>query len=344
MRNRTMDRLTLFLKTLDGEVIYPRPVWLMRQAGRFLKPYRDLRDRYDFLTMCTTPEIAAEVTVMPQRELGVDALVLFSDILIPLLAIGAKLKYADGYAPIVENIDINNLGTQTDLESIEFVAETIRLVKSLAPDYPLIGFAASPFTLACYLFGSQDEFSAIRAYIYAYPDAFLSLMDRLSNLTVEYLRMQVAAGCDAVQIFDSWAGILTDTVYSRFVFPYVDRIATAVDAKTIYYIKNSRHLRYAIKELGVNCLSVDWREDLMELHRETGKVVQGNLDNTLLLTDRETLIKHVERLLGTTVGIAHIVNLGHGVLPSSNPDLARLLVDVVHNFDYYKADYTDTGG
>ncbi len=328
-----MNKKELFLNTLKGNIYDKKPVWFMRQAGRFLKSYRALRDKYDFLTMCTTPEIALKVTMQPVEELGVDAIILFSDILIPLMALGAKLSYKDGKAPTVGNINPDNISyVKGDMEALSFVSQTIKLIKKEKPDMPLIGFAAAPFTLGCYLFGAGGDFYKIRSFIYKSPQKFNEITETLTSLTVNYIKLQINAGVDAFQLFDSWAGILPKDIYESFVYPFNKRISNVFDTPSIYYIKNSSHINDIITKLDFNCLSVDWRQDLLHIHSQSKKCVQGNLDNTLLLTDKETLSRKAAEILKQTKNIPHIFNLGHGILPQTNPDIVKYLVDFIRTF------------
>ena len=327
-----MNKKEFFLNTLKGGVYNRKPVWFMRQAGRFLKSYRLLRKKYDFLTMCTTPELASAVTMQPLKELDVDAMILFSDILIPLKALGAYLSFKDGSSPVVENLDVKNISNRTiDLDEVSFVYDTVKNIKEDVKDVALIGFAAAPFTLGCYIFGSGGDFYKIRSFIYEYPKEFLSIMDTLSDLTLKYLNMQIEAGVDAVQLFDSWAGILPKEVYKSFIYPFNKKIAETLNIPSIYFIKNSAHINDVVSTLGFDCLSVDWREHLPTIHSKTKRCVQGNLDNTLLLTNEKILIENAAKLLDATKNIPHILNLGHGVLPQTNSDVVKRLVDFVHS-------------
>ncbi len=329
-----MNNKELFLNTIKGKVYDKKPIWFMRQAGRFLKSYRTLREQYDFLTMCTTPELAAKVTILPKNELDVDAMILFSDILIPLIALNAKISYKNGVSPSVENLNPEDITTITpDINKLNFISNSIKLIKNEIKDTALIGFAAAPFTLGCYLFGSGGDFFKIRSFIYDKPKEFLKIMDSLSNLTIKYLNMQIEAGVDAIQLFDSWAGIVPYDIYETFIFPFNQEIAKSITTPSIYYIKNSAHINDIIIKLDFDCLSVDWRQDLVDLHKKSSKCVQGNIDNTLLLANRNVLKDKTEALLRKTKNIPHIFNLGHGILPQTDEDTAKYLVDLVHSFN-----------
>ncbi|WP_022669719.1 uroporphyrinogen decarboxylase [Hippea alviniae] len=315
-----------FLKTLKGKKTKPTPVWFMRQAGRYLKEYRELKKKYSFLEMCKTPELAAKITLMPLK-LGVDALIIFSDILIPLLSVGAEIEYTEGVQP---KLDLQRNFEYKGLDNIEFLKDAIKIVKDEQSDIPLLGFAASPFTLLCYLFGGA-EFSNIRVFMFSNPEEFKTLMEKTTRLTIDYLNFQLNSGCDAVQLFDSWAGILPANLYKTLVFPYVKEIASNIKAPLIYFVKNSCHINDFLKEIEANCFSIDSRSSLKKIYSSTNKCVQGNLDNAVLLTDRETIKNETLKVLKETEEIPHIFNLSHGILPNTDPDKVKFLTDLVHN-------------
>ncbi len=319
------NKRAVFLETLNGKKSKYMPVWFMRQAGRFLKEYMVIKERYDFLTMCTTPEIAAKITTLPEK-LGVDALILFSDILIPLKSLGAELSYKDGMQPKVK-LDVENLSYK-GLGNLDFLIDTIKMVKEHSKDKALLGFAASPFTLACYIFGG-DDFINLRIYMKKYPEKFRKLLSELTKLTIDYLNLQIKAGCDAVQLFDSWAGLINQKDYKEFVLPFVKKISYEVKP-TIYFVKNSCHLEEFFKECDFACLSVDWRSSLKRIWELTHKTTQGNLDNAVVLSGLESIKSEVENILNSTSDHPHIFNLGHGVLPQTNPDDLKFIVDLVH--------------
>ena len=320
------NRKEVFLETLNGKKSAYTPVWFMRQAGRFLKEYRELREKYDFLTMCKEPKLSARITLLP-KKLDVDALILFSDILIPLLSFGAKLNYKDNSQPTVK-LELKNMKGAPDFSTVSFVFETIRLIKGENREFPLIGFAASPFTLSCYLFGG-DEFSNLKIFMKTRETEYIELVEKLTEMTIDYLKLQLKAGCDAVQLFDSWAGILSKVDYKKFVFPFVKRIAESVKP-SIYFVKNSCHLNEFLAELDFDCFSVDWRTPLKEIHKRTKKTVQGNMDNTVPLLEKSVIEEETLKILSEAKDIPHIFNLGHGVLKSTEPDSLRFIVDLVH--------------
>ncbi len=320
------NKREVFLKTLYGEKSKYTPVWFMRQAGRFLKEYRELREKYDFLTMCREPELAARITLLPEK-LDVDALILFSDILIPLLSFRAQLNYKDNSQPTVK-IELKNLESSPDFSRISFVLEAIKLVKSEDREHALIGFAASPFTLSCYIFGG-DGFSNLKAFMKNREKEYFELLENLTDMTIEYLKLKLKAGCDAVQLFDSWAGILSKDDYKKFVLPFVKRIAENVKP-SIYFVKNSCHLNEFLEKLDFNCFSVDWRTSLKDIYKKTMKTVQGNMDNTVPLLEKRVIEKETVKILSETENIPHIFNLGHGVLKNTEPDSLKFIVDLVH--------------
>jgi len=320
----------IFLDRLNGTKGSQTPIWLMRQAGRALKEYRELRQNYTFLQMCTIPEIIAKTTILPIDVLNVDAAILFSDILIPLLAINAKIFYHDGSSPLVD-IDINNIHYNGLSNKLDFVFEGIKLIKTYTKK-PLIGFAAGPFTLFCYLF-NDTKFYLPKAFIYQEPQKFVKLMDVLTNLTIDYLNKQLESGCDCYQLFDSWAGILSPSVYKKYVFDYNLKILKALEKPSIYFATCANHLLDYILALPANAYSFDWRVDLPAMSKKTNKCLQGNLDNTILLADKNTIKYHAINLLDQMQGNIHIFNLGHGVLPQTPQDNLKFLVDVVHEYN-----------
>ena len=320
------NKREIFLETLKGKKSQYTPVWFMRQAGRFLKEYKALREKYDFLTMCKSEDLAARVTLLP-KSIGVDALILFSDILIPLIAFGAELNYNDDTQPHV-TFDLKNIPHTGDLDRISFVFDAIRIVRRKEKDTALLGFAASPFTLLCYVFGGND-FSKLRTFMKNNEEEYFEIADKITNLTIDYLNKQLEAGCDAIQLFDTWAGILSKDDYEIYVLPFVKEISKHVKP-SIYFIKNSCHLNELLTELEFDCFSIDWRSSLKEIHENTHKTVQGNLDNTVPLASREIIEKETAKVIFETKNIPHIFNLGHGVLPQTNPDNIKFIVDLVH--------------
>ncbi|WP_035556513.1 uroporphyrinogen decarboxylase family protein [Hippea sp. KM1] len=317
----------LFLETLKGKKSNYTPVWFMRQAGRFLRSYRRIRERYPLLEMFTNKELIIEITLLPE-SLGVDTLIIFSDILIPLKLFGARIIYEDGKSPMVI-MDKNNIQYHKNLDELDFLFEAIGEVKKEKKNLALLGFAAAPFTLLCYVFGGA-EFFKLRGLMYENPNGFKRLMDLTTNMTIDYLSRQLESGCDAVQLFDSWAGLLDEKTYRDLVLPFNQRIAKTIKP-SIYFIKNSHHLNHLLNKMDFNGFSIDWRSDLVQIHASVNRCVQGNLDNTVLFADNATIRAKAKEILNQTRNIPHIFNLGHGVLPQTDEEKLKMLSDFIHD-------------
>lgn len=322
------------------------PVWFMRQAGRCLVEYRELRKRFndDILKMARTPDVAAQISLMPVEKFGVDGAVLYADIMLPLAGMGIDVEIEPEVGPIIHNPVRTTQAVEalriTDAEeSTPFVLEAIRLLRrELEGKQAIIGFSGAPFTLACYMIEGRPsrDYALAKALMYGQPVVWHALMEKITEVVIRYLRAQVQAGVDVVQLFDSWVGALSPSVYRRFVLPYSQRIFEAVKqtgAPAIHFGTDTASLLEAITEAGGDVVSVDWRVDLDAAWARIGaeRGIQGNLDPTLLLTPWETVeqgMQDVLRRAGNRPG--HIFNLGHGVLAATNPDLLRRLVDAVH--------------
>ncbi len=332
-----------FLKACKGIRPPYTPVWFMRQAGRYMPEYQKIRQKYDFLTMCKTPEIAAEVTLQPVKILNVDAAILFSDILIPLEAMGLKIEFVNDQGPKVlpplrTGADLKNL-MPIELSAIDFVFKTIKiLLKEL--DVPLIGFSASPFTLATYLVegGSSKDFVNTKRFIFSEPESFHNLMEILTEATTQYLIEQIKAGVHAVQIFDTWAGILSPYDYAVFCKPYLKKIIEKLSETipVIYYCSNTSGLLNSIKNLEVDVFSFDWRVDIKEACLNLDyKPFQGNLDPMVLLGREDEILKRVRTILiDGRYAKSHIFNLGHGVHINTKVDILKKVVDFIHEFHF----------
>lgn len=320
------------------------PVWFMRQAGRSLAAYRALRQRYDMLTMVKTPELATEVTLMPITSLGVDAAVVYSDIMLPLEDMGIPFEIQHEVGPVIHHPlrtmqDIEALRVPERLDIARCMMETIRLVRhELEGKQAVIGFAGAPFTLACYLIEGRPsrDYRYAKAMMYSQPVAWHALMDKLAHMTGEYLVAQIEAGAHVVQLFDSWIGALSPSTYQRFVQPYVRRIFDTVkqtDAPTIHFGTGTAALLESMAEAGGDIIGLDWHVDLDEGWRRVGLEhgVQGNLDPVLLLTSWSVVEENTRDILRRAANRpGHIFNLGHGVLAPTDPDILRRLVDAVH--------------
>jgi uroporphyrinogen decarboxylase len=322
------------------------PVWFMRQAGRCLAEYRELRKRYDILTMAKTPELCAQVTLMPVHEFGVDAAVLYADIMLPLERMGISFEIEPDIGPIIHNPvrtmqDVEALRVIDAEESTPYVLEAIRLVRhELEGKQAVIGFSGAPFTLACYMIEGRPsrDYGMAKSLMYGQPEVWHALMNKLTEVVSRYLLAQIAAGVDVVQLFDSWVGALSPSVYQRFVQPYSRRIFDAVQqtgTPSIHFGTGTASLLELMTEAGGDVISVDWRVDLDDAWLRIGyeRGIQGNLDPTLLLTPWNVIEEGMHDVLRRAANRpGHIFNLGHGVLAPTPPDMLRRLVEAVHEF------------
>jgi uroporphyrinogen decarboxylase len=330
-----------FLRACRREPVDATPVWFMRQAGRSFSAYRALRERYGILELAKTPELCAEVTLMPVRELGVDAAVLFADIMLPLEPMGVGLWIEPEIGPIIDRpirsaADVAAL-RPFDAEEVSFTLDAIRLVRrELDGSAGVIGFSGAPFTLACYLIEGRPsrDFAIAKAFMYREPAAWHDLMERLATMVVTYLRAQVEAGADVVQLFDSWVGGLGPADYREFVQPHVRRIfAVLGDVPTIHFGTGTAALLELLAEAGGDVMGLDHRVSLADGWRRVGhdRGVQGNLDSARLLAGWEATSHGARAVLDEAAGRpGHVFNLGHGVLPQTDTDLLHRLVDFVH--------------
>jgi uroporphyrinogen decarboxylase len=330
-----------FLRACRRERVDATPVWFMRQAGRSFAAYRSLRERYGILELAKTPELCAEVTLMPVRELGVDAAVLFADIMLPLEPMGIGLRIEPEVGPIIDRpirsaADVAALG-RFDPADVSFTLDAIRLVRSeLDGKAGVIGFSGAPFTLACYLIEGRPsrDYAVAKAFMYREPKAWHDLMERLSTMVAVYLRAQVDAGADVVQLFDSWVGGLGPADYGVFVQPHVRRIFAALDGvPTIHFGTGTAALLERMAEAGGDVIGIDHRVSLAEAWRRVGpdRGIQGNLDAARVLAGWEATEAGARTVLAEADGRSgHVFNLGHGVLPDSDTAVLRRLVDFVH--------------
>jgi uroporphyrinogen decarboxylase len=332
-----------FLRACRREPVDRTPVWFMRQAGRYMAEYRAVRERHDLLAICRTPELAVEVTLQPVRALGVDAAILFSDLLLPLEPLGIPFHFAAGEGPVVDAPvrgagDIARLRRFDARDDLRHVLEAIRLVRQeLDGDVPLIGFAGAPFTLASYAVegGRSTQFAATKALMYSDPRAWHALAELLAEVVGDYLRAQAEAGAQALQVFDSWVGVLDADDYCEFVLPHLRTLFARIGGlvPVIHFGTGTFHLLGLQREAGGDVIGVDWRVGLDDGWRAAGEgvAVQGNLDPAALLGPRERLLARVDEVLHRAGGRAgHIFNLGHGILPQTPVDHAKALVDMVH--------------
>lgn len=334
---------SLFLKACRGEPTPVTPVWLMRQAGRYQESYRRLRQQHSFLDMCKTPELAARVTLDAVEQTGVDAAILFADLLPILEPLGFQLTYTAGEGPVIHNPvtaadDIDRLRPEGVGEAMHFVYDAVRLARDGLPTgVPLIGFAGAPFTLAAYAIegrGSKN-FDRAKAFLYRDPGAWHALLERLSHAVADYLIGQVDAGVQALQLFDSWVGCLSPADYREYVLPHTRRVIDAVKGKVplIHFGVGTATLLPLMAQTECDVLGFDWRVPLAETWDRLGsRSVQGNLDPCILLTDPARIETAVRALLDSVGGRpGHIFNLGHGILPTTPFDNVKALVDIVHD-------------
>lgn len=337
-----MTRATRFIDACQGKATDCTPVWLMRQAGRYQPSYRALRENVTFFELCQTPELAAQVTITAIEEFGLDAAIIFSDILVPLMAMGAHVEMTD-HGPKLEAVRnraaVDALRVVDPHEEVTYVLDAVRLtVEGLAGQVPLIGFAGAPLTLASYLVegGGSKSFPYLKGMIFADRPTAHVLFDKLAQMVSRHLRAQVEAGCAAVQVFDSWAGILSPEDYREHALPYLQRIfdeLSDLDVPRILFAQGTAALLDVLAEVGADVLSVDWTVDLADIRRRLGPkvAVQGNLDPCCLFMEEADLEARIARVLeqaGKEPG--HIFNLGHGILPQTKPERVRFLVEAVH--------------
>jgi uroporphyrinogen decarboxylase len=324
------------------------PVWFMRQAGRSLPEYRELRAGTPMLQACMTPELACEITLQPVRRHGVDAAILFSDIVVPLRAAGVALDIVAGTGPVVEHpvrgaSDVDAV-PPLQPEAVEPVAAAVRLLVAELGRTPLIGFAGAPFTLASYLVegGPSRNHERTKALMYSAPEVWHRLLDRLADITLTFLRVQAAAGVDAVQLFDSWAGALSGRDYRQFVLPHSARVLgglAGIGIPRIHFGVGTGELLGAMAEAGADVVGVDWRVPLdvaaqrvRQARPESPVVLQGNLDPAVLMADWSAVEREIRRVVAEgRAADAHVLNLGHGVLPGTDPEVLTRIVELAHS-------------
>jgi uroporphyrinogen decarboxylase len=331
-----------FLKAARLEPVDTTPVWIMRQAGRYLPEYMEVRNKVTFIELCKSPELAAEVTLTAQRVLGVDAAILFADLLPILEPMGLDLEYQKGEGPVIHNPiqsadQVDRLKRLENVDSLHFVFDTVKLVREALPaDIPLLGFAGAPFTLASYAIegGGSRNYLHTKRMMYTDPGAWHALMETLTSSLIRYLNAQIAAGCQAVQVFDSWAGALSPADYREYVLPHTKAVIDGVqdDVPVINFLTGNPSLIPSQIEAGGQIMGVDWRIDMADARRIIGptRAIQGNLDPVSLLADLDTLRARAKSVMDGAGPVGHIFNLGHGVFPEVPPDSVKALVEIVH--------------
>lgn len=336
---------SLFLRACRCQPVERVPVWMMRQAGRYLPEYRAIRQRHPFLEVCKTPDLAVEVSLQPYRAFGMDAVIVFSDILVPAEAMGMPLELGDGGPvlanPIRDATAISKLRSFDPEQETRFLCDALRQLRSaLDPSVPVLGFAGAPWTLACYMAEgrSKDGFPAAKQFLYREPAVFRNLLEVIASNTARYLIAQIAAGASAVQLFDTWAGELTLDDFRAAALPATQHIIREVKAAhpavpVILYSKGTSHLLDALAETGADVLSLDWRIDLADARQRFGPrlALQGNVDPCVLLGPPDRIRHSVTATIAKTGGLGHILNLGHGILPNTPVESARLFIETAQS-------------
>ena len=330
----------LLVRAARREPVERTPVWFMRQAGRSLPEYRRIRERHGLFEVCRRPELCAEVTLQPVRRHGVDAAVMFADIMLPVLGMGVDVDLVENVGPVVAEpvrtrADVERLRVPDPQEAVPFVLEAVRIVRGeLEPEQAVVGFCGGPFTVAGYLVEGKPsrDFTRVKTLMYREPDVWHALAEILADTFAGYVAAQVEAGADVIQVFDSWAGALSPADYDEFVAPYSARILAAVDAPTIHFGTGTATLLAAMAEAGGEVIGLDWRIPLDRGWDEVGEErgVQGNLDPAVLLGPWERAESAALDILARADGRpGHIFNLGHGVLPDTDPDMLGRLTQLV---------------
>jgi len=336
---------TLFLKALKGETVTRPPVWMMRQAGRYLPEFIEIRKKYDFFTRCRTPELAAEITVQPIRRFGMDAAILFSDILVVPQAMNIPFEMKEGLGPWLPNPirsqkDVDATIVPNIDETLGYVMDAIKLTKEMLNDeIPLIGFAGSPWTILCYCIQGQGSktFDKAKEFCFTQPVAAHTLLQKITDTTIAYLKEKVRAGVDVVQIFDSWGGMLSPVDYQEFSWKYINQIIEALkdDAPVIAFAKGCWYALEEMSRSNVSALGVDWTVSPQMARKLTNNKItlQGNLDPTRLLSPPKEIKKLVTQMINEFGKDKYIVNLGHGILPNVPLDNAKAFIDAVKEYE-----------
>ena len=346
-----MEVNSRFLQACRREAVDTTPVWFMRQAGRYMPEYRAIREKYTLIEICQHPEIAVEVTLQPVRALGVDAAILFADILLPVIPLGLGLEFAKGEGPVIgspiRTIEDVRAMKPFDAESdLGYVMDAIRILRRELNGIPLIGFCGAPFTVASYMIegGSSRDFLKTKTLMYCEPQTWHVLMEKLSGVLADYLVAQIRAGAQAVQVFDSWVGALSPSDYEAFVLPYSQKLlkaAQAMKVPVIHFGTNTATLLPLMKRAGGDVIGLDWRIQLDDGWSLLGSdiAVQGNLDPALLFAPLPAIKTRVHDILRRANGQpGHIFNLGHGILQHTPVENVKAVVDMVHEYSAVKAD------
>ena len=334
----------LFLRALKGETVERPPVWMMRQAGRYLPDFMKLKAKYDFFTRCQTPEIATEITMLPIEQIGTDAAILFSDILVVLQAMNIEVEMKAEVGPwiptpIRSEKELNEVIVPDAEVALSYVIEAVKMTKQALNDQvPLIGFAGSPWTLLCYAVQGQGSknFDKAKAFCFSQPELAHRLLQMITNTTIDYLKAKVAAGVDAVQLFDSWGGLLSPDDYNIFSWPYIQQIVTALkdDIPVIVFGKGCWFALHDMAKSGASALGVDWTCSARNARYLSGGQItlQGNFDPSRLLSPIPTIKSEVKKMIDGFGKDRYIVNLGHGILPNIPVDHAQAFIDAVKEY------------
>lgn len=338
-----MARNDRFLNACKRKDVDCTPVWMMRQAGRYLEEYREIRKKHSFLEMCKTPELVVEVTLQPVRRFEIDAAIIFADILLPLEHMGIDFEFTKGEGPHIKNPirtieDIKNLRPISPFEQMPYLFEAIKNVLSeLNGQVPLIGFSGAPFTLASYVIegGGSRNYENTKALMYSEPKAWHLLMEKLTDMVIVYLNAQIKAGVQAIQVFDSWVGCLSPLDYCEFVLPHQQRLFEHLDKSVphIHFAFGASHLIEFVNKAGGDIIGIDWRINLDEAWQKIGydKGIQGNLDPVALHGSKDYIKARVIDILNrANKRNGHIFNLGHGILPNAPVDNVKYMIDLVH--------------
>ncbi len=338
-----MARADRFLKACRRERVDCTPVWMMRQAGRYLPEYREIRAKHSFLEMCKTPELAAEVTIQPVRRFEIDAAIIFADILLPLEPMGIGLEFAKGEGPVIHNpvrtmADVQKLKPIDAAAQIAYLMQAIKIVlKELDGKVPLIGFTGAPFTLASYIIegGGSRNYEHAKAMMFAEPRTWHKLMEHLTGVIINYLNAQIDVGVQVVQLFDSWVGALGPSDYREFVLPHQKNVIAGIKKTVplIHFAHGANHLLEMVAEAGGDVIGLDWRCELDTAWKRVGhdRAVQGNLDPVALFGSREFIRKRTKEILDRAAGRnGHIMNLGHGILQQTPIEHAAEFINATH--------------
>lgn len=339
-----MPKNDLYLRALRGEKVQRPPVWMMRQAGRYLPEFMELKNKYDFFTRCQTPELAAEITLQPIRRFPLDAAIIFSDILVIPQAIGLPFEMKPGVGPWLENpvrsaADVEKLRSGNVNDELQYVFDALKLTKEgLNDEVPLIGFAGSPWTIFCYAVQGQGSknFDQAKAFAFSQPIAAHALLQKITDATIHYLKEKINSGADAIQVFDSWGGMLSPVDYQEFSYPYIQQIVEAL-YEQVPVVIFAKGCWYALEEMSnsnASALGVDWTVTPQVARELTAnkKTLQGNFDPSRLLSPPETIQKMVKEMIDAFGTDKYIANLGHGILPNVPVENAQAFIEAVVNY------------